>query len=66
MSADEKEHSKPPVEDRSGVGRGMRPVGMPVEQSKDFRNSTFRLIGQLKPERIRVVAVIIQIGRAHV
>jgi ATP-binding cassette subfamily B multidrug efflux pump len=50
---------QPEAEARSPMGARMGSAGMPVEKSKDFKNSTLRLIGQLGPERLRMVFVIL-------
>ena len=50
---------RPPAEDtRGGFGGRWGAAGMPLERSKDFKNSTRRLAARLRPERIGVVAVL--------
>jgi ATP-binding cassette subfamily B multidrug efflux pump len=39
------------------VGPRMMGATVPVEKSKDFRNSTFRLISWMRPERTRLILV---------
>ena len=36
----------------------MRSIGMPAEKSKDFGGSTKRLLGRMRPERIKLMAVV--------
>jgi len=50
---------QPEAEARSAMGPRMGSAGMPVEKSKDFKNSTIRLIAQLGPERYRMIVVIL-------
>jgi ATP-binding cassette subfamily B protein len=45
-------------EPRTAMGSRMAAAGMPVERSRDFGASTRRLLGQLRPERPLVVAVL--------
>jgi ATP-binding cassette subfamily B multidrug efflux pump len=59
MSADKQPARTPAAEARTPFGSRMGSAGMPVEKSKDFRNSTLRLISQLRPERFKMVAVIV-------
>lgn len=40
------------------VGPRMMGATVPVEKSKDFRNSTFRLISWMRPERTRLILVL--------
>ena len=46
-------------------GRGRGPMGgpmgmaMPVEKPKDFRGTLMRLIGELRPERPRILLVVV-------
>jgi ATP-binding cassette subfamily B protein len=49
----------PPAEMRPGQGARFNAVGVPTEKSKDFRASTSRLIERLRPERARVVLVLV-------
>ena len=50
----------PPAGRRGGMGPGgMMMGGMPPEKSKDFGKSFRRLLGRLRPERQRIVAVLI-------
>ena len=51
---------KPPAEDaRGGFGGRWGAVGMPLERSKDFKNSTRRLASRLRPEGLGVAGVLI-------
>jgi len=44
---------------RPAPGPGpMRSIGMPAEKSKDFGGSTKRLLGRMREERVRLVAVV--------
>jgi ATP-binding cassette, subfamily B, multidrug efflux pump len=47
------------AEARSGIAGRFGAAGMPAERSKDFRNSTRRLLGQLAPERAGGIAVLV-------
>ena len=47
------------TEARSGIAGRMTGAGVPAEKSKDFKNSTRRLIARLQPERSRVTAVLV-------
>ena len=49
---------KPPAEDRRGVASRFAGAGMPAEKSKDFKNSTRRLLGLLRPQRAGLIAVL--------
>ena len=49
----------PAAESRAAVGPRMGMATMPVEKSKDFRNSTLRLISWLRPERVRMTLVLL-------
>jgi ATP-binding cassette subfamily B multidrug efflux pump len=49
----------PASEARAQMGPRAGGIGMPVEKSKDFRNSTVRLASQLGPERIKMVLVVL-------
>ena len=50
---------RPPVEDaRGGFGGRWGAAGMPLDRSKDFKNSTRRLAARLRPERGGVIAVL--------
>ena len=50
---------RPPAEDsRGGFGGRWGAAGMPLERSKDFKNSTRRLAARLRPERIGVIGVL--------
>jgi ATP-binding cassette subfamily B multidrug efflux pump len=59
MSAAEQPGRSPASEARAQMGPRAGGLGMPVEKSKDFRNSTIRLASQLGPERIRMVLVVL-------
>jgi ATP-binding cassette, subfamily B, multidrug efflux pump len=50
---------KPPSNDRPGFGGRWGAVGMPLERSEDFKNSSLRLAGQLAPERLGLLAVLV-------
>jgi ATP-binding cassette subfamily B multidrug efflux pump len=51
---------KPPAEDaRGGFGGRWGAAGMPLERSKDFKNSTRRLAARLRPEGFGVAGVLI-------
>ncbi|MEP7202271.1 MAG: ABC transporter ATP-binding protein, partial [Ilumatobacteraceae bacterium] len=55
---DDDEVVRPP-EARAGAGPGpMRAMGMPAEKSKDFGGSTRRLLGRMRVERVRAIAVL--------
>lgn len=49
----------PAAEARSGIAARFSAAGMPAEKSRDFRSSAGRLAAQLRPERARVVAVLV-------
>ena len=50
---------KPPAEEqRGGFGGRFGAAGMPLERSKDFKNSTRRLAQRLRPEAFGVFAVL--------
>lgn len=49
----------PAAESRSGIAGRFSAAGMPAEKSRDFRSSAGRLAAQLRPERVRVVAVLV-------
>ena len=58
--APQEETVKPPAEDaRGGFGGRWGAVGMPLERSKDFKNSTRRLAARLRPEGLGVAGVLI-------
>ncbi|MGZ4728744.1 MAG: ABC transporter ATP-binding protein, partial [Acidimicrobiales bacterium] len=49
---------KPPAGEARNFGP--RPMlGVPMEKSEDFKNSTLRLANRLRPERIRIVLVVV-------
>ncbi len=53
-------HRPPPSELRAGPGGGrFGAAGIPVERSKDFGSSVKRLMRRLRPDRFRVVAVLV-------
>ncbi|MEO6467731.1 MAG: ABC transporter ATP-binding protein [Acidimicrobiia bacterium] len=57
--SDEDAVVKPPVEEaRGGFGGRFGAAGMPLERSKDFKNSTRRLAQRLRPEAFGVFAVL--------
>ncbi len=47
----------PPRQDARAVTNRMASAGMPAEKSKDFKGSTSRLLGQLRPEGFGLVLV---------
>ena len=49
---------RPPVADNRGVTNRFAAAGMPAEKSKDFKSSTRRLLGRLRPQRIGLIAVL--------
>ena len=49
----------PAAEARAAAGPRMSMATMPVERSKDFRNSTLRLVSWLRPERLRMTLVLL-------
>ena len=54
------EYVKPPEsEQRGGFGGRWGAAGMPLERSKDFKNSTRRLAARLRPEGLGVAAVLV-------
>jgi ATP-binding cassette, subfamily B, multidrug efflux pump len=60
MTADDDDKipaKSPAVEARAFGGGRMGAAGMPAEKSKDFKNSSLRLAGQLAPERLGMVLV---------
>jgi ATP-binding cassette subfamily B protein len=59
MSEAKQPGRSPASEARAQMGPRAGGLGMPVEKSKDFRNSTIRLASQLGPERIRMVLVVL-------
>jgi ATP-binding cassette subfamily B protein len=50
---------QPESESRSGFGGRWGAAGIPLERSKDFKNSSLRLVAQLRPERLGMLAVIL-------
>jgi ATP-binding cassette subfamily B multidrug efflux pump len=59
MSGAAQSGRSPAAEARAQMGPRAGAIGMPVEKSKDFRNSTVRLASQLGPERIKMVLVVL-------
>ena len=56
---DPADHRPPSSELRAGPGGGrFGAAGIPTERSKDFGNSVKRLMRRLRPDRLRVVAVL--------
>jgi ATP-binding cassette, subfamily B, multidrug efflux pump len=41
------------------MGGGMGGMGMPVQKAKDFKGTLLRLLGYLRPQRIKLLAVLI-------
>ena len=59
-ATDEEDTVKPPEEMRGGGVQGRwGAAGMPLERSKDFKNSTRRLAARLRPEGFGVALVLI-------
>ncbi|MEX1217399.1 MAG: ABC transporter ATP-binding protein [Acidimicrobiales bacterium] len=56
---DSEEAADAPPKHQVTVGPRMMGATMPVEKSKDFRNSTLRLISWMRPERIRMILVLV-------
>ena len=57
---DRKKEEIPEAGQRVAVNAGTRfGVGMPVERSENFGNVVRRLLHRLRPERLRVVAVLL-------
>lgn len=55
----EDEVVKPPDDVRGGMGGGRwGAAGLPLERSKDFKNSTRRLAARLRPETLGVIGVL--------
>jgi ATP-binding cassette subfamily B protein len=50
--------AKPPLPAQQGIGRWAG-AGMPAEKSEDFKGSTARLFGEMRPERVRIYGVLI-------
>jgi ATP-binding cassette subfamily B protein len=50
---------QPPEEARGGFGGRWGAAGMPLERSKDFKNSTRRLAARLRPEGFGLVGVLV-------
>jgi ATP-binding cassette, subfamily B, multidrug efflux pump len=48
---------KPPIEPRTPFGGRMNMVGVPLERSENFKNSTLRLAGRLRNEGLRLGGV---------
>ncbi len=60
LPASADETVRPPAEDaRGGFGGRWGAAGMPLDRSKDFKNSTRRLAARLRPERGGVIAVLV-------
>ena len=59
MSEDATPTRSPAAEARAAAGPRMSMATMPVERSKDFRNSTLRLVSWLRPERFRMTLVLL-------
>ena len=57
--SDSSEDEITPPQNRMAVGPRMTSATMPVERSKDFRNSTLRLISWMGPERVRLILVLV-------
>ena len=56
---DQLESIRPPVSDNRSVSNRFASAGMPAEKPKDFKNSTSRLLSQLKPQRKGMVVVVL-------
>jgi ATP-binding cassette, subfamily B, multidrug efflux pump len=50
---------KPPLNEVRGGFGPRAALGMPLEKSADFKNSTLRLAARLRPERVRVLSVVV-------
>ena len=50
---------RPSEEARGGMGARFGAAGMPLERSKDFKNSTRRLVGRLRPQTPAIVVILI-------
>ena len=50
---------RPPDARPAAVPGPMRAIGMPAEKSKDFGGSTKRLLGRMRVERVRGIAVLV-------
>ena len=49
---------RPSEEARAGMGARWGAAGMPLERSKDFKNSTRRLVGRLRPQSRAIWAIL--------
>ncbi len=49
----------PPEEARAGMNARWGAAGLPLERSKDFKTSTRRLVARLRPDRARVIVVLL-------
>src|SRR5262245_60656569 len=56
---DKDEVVKQPLNERSGPGGRWGAAGMPLERSKDFKNSSRRLATRLRPEGLGVTGVLV-------
>lgn len=54
--AETKQHAR---EARSGFGGRFAAAGMPAEEVKNFKGSARRLLGCMRPERVRTIAVVL-------
>ena len=59
MSDDQQPKKSAAAEARGGFAGRMSAAGMPVEKSDNFKNSTLRLLDQLRPERFKMIAVVV-------
>lgn len=59
MSGEAQPNRSPGAEARAQMGPRIGAAGMPVEKSKDFKNSTIRLASQLGPERLKMALVVL-------
>ncbi len=59
MSDDQQPKKSAAAEARGGFAGRMSAAGMPVEKSENFKNSTLRLLDQLRPERFKMMAVVV-------
>jgi ATP-binding cassette subfamily B multidrug efflux pump len=59
MSENQLPKKSPADEARASFGSRMSAAGMPVEKSENFKNSTLRLLDQLRPERFKMIAVVV-------
>ncbi len=59
MSETSEEQVVSPPKQQMAVGPRMMGATVPLEKSKDFRNSSLRLLSWMRPERVRLILVVI-------